>query len=414
MDRTKLSGSKGLAIRLDNAQEAYKPGDIISGHVFRQVPVLVGEKDVTVTLRFGGHSYVHMYGWLDNTPESDVEREATFELIDPTHSTQTLHKGPLGIPRTIPGLSDDALEDGAILDSAGKWWPFTVVVPRHTSASATIDDMFHQQGLRKDESVPEYVNIDEDRMATAIALLPSTTVCGTGKPGFGVVGLNLSGCVDYFIEARLVSGRSNNKPMALMSLKVTPATEPIPSVLLSSAHRCSQTLKFTSSRLSKEALAVLFEINTSAVCSLQGETPLSLVVSASCPTPPAKPLDIAFKSLTITVEETASLWAGPDYMSRGEDSYTAVYRPQQFTPETPGRLIMPINRGAVPVDLGQLFDVRLDKVVKVCQNPGNHSRLLPDFATYNIKLSHKLVWDINVAVDGISRVLAGKAPIVIT
>jgi hypothetical protein len=413
MGQPKPTSSKGLAIRIDNEQEVYRPGDVISGHVYRQVPIIVGERDVTVTVRFGGRSVVSMSGWLDNTSDNYAEREATFEIIDPNTTLQTLHKGPLNIPRTAPGLPSDAPD--APDKGDGKWWPFSVTIPAQTSAESTIDDMFYRKGLDRSESTPEYIPADKNRKATAQDLLPSLRMSGTGAPGYGVPGLGLSGRVYYFIEATLVSGGSNNRPVSLVIVHLDP--NPAASVTTPNIHHSNQTLSLSFGRILKTNLDVSFQISTPTVYSLREDAPLSLSISATWPTDgsaqkfpstlPQRP-DITVESFSVVVEQIDKFWAGPDYLSRGEEFCITAYKPRASTAELPDRVMIPHGSAEQALDLGRLFNIKLGAVIEMNGKTEEISQLHASFATYNLKRSYRLAWDVGVKVKGIVKTISGK------
>lgn len=104
-------GTKDLAILITNPQPAYAPGDTITGLAFRQVPVLIGAHDVTITIRLRGEAEVKITQWSDHFAESQRTYATSFDLFD-SGMEQTVYQGPVDIPRTVEGIASSELGEG--------------------------------------------------------------------------------------------------------------------------------------------------------------------------------------------------------------------------------------------------------------------------------------------------------------
>ncbi|KUL83787.1 hypothetical protein ZTR_06618 [Talaromyces verruculosus] len=209
--------TKGLAICINNLQPSFKPGNTIIGHVFRQVPVLVGAESVTVTIQLIGQAKTEITEWSDHTGESQRTSTSCFNLIFPDGTTvQTLHRGPLHIPRTVPGLPDDEIEPQSVDEqNIGQSWPFSIIIPSQALAVSG-----HSLGtaVRSDnEAYQQYGSILNKDSGVGSHPLPSSLhiqrrECGPGE--------FLSGYIEYFLEARLASAHSNNTPRAVAPITI--------------------------------------------------------------------------------------------------------------------------------------------------------------------------------------------------
>lgn len=194
MSLERQRATKGLAIHIDNPQKSYNPGETVTGRVFRQVPVLVGADSVKVIIRLIGRSTTKTTVWSDHLGESQRSYTTGTDILDPNDSLLTLHDGPLHIPRTSTSLANDDLDSRGYDEDVGKAWPFTIVIPTHTSASS------EQNG-------------DERQMRR----LPSSSYTERTEIAPGEF---RSGHVQYFLESRLMSVHSNNYPVAVELIKI--------------------------------------------------------------------------------------------------------------------------------------------------------------------------------------------------
>lgn len=209
MAATNPVGRKGLAILISNARLSYKPGDTITGIVFRQVPVLVGEKDVAVTIKFKGKAAVTVTQWSDHTGESQRTYPLAFELFDDLTTIQTLHQGPLEIHRKLEGIADDELGPGGYEEGVGRSWPFAVIVPMQTQevslsfggniSQQPASETFRRLGL----------DVSEDGQGPPQCPPSSNYV---GRREYAPYEF-IHGSLDYCLEARLVSAHSQNSPV---------------------------------------------------------------------------------------------------------------------------------------------------------------------------------------------------------
>ncbi|SPO07195.1 uncharacterized protein DNG_09889 [Cephalotrichum gorgonifer] len=208
------SATKGLAISIDNPHLSYKPGDTITGRVYRQVPVLVGAQDVTVTLQLIGRAKAEIDEWSDHYGESSRKYLSSVEMFPPSNTKQTLHQGPLDIPRTVPGLAYDKLESQEYDESTCRSWPFAMVIPTHASSISGPGKVVQSRtGCQR----LGFVVADKDGNVAERPLPPSTY---KRKREYGS-GEYISGCIEYFLQAHLVSVGSNSKPEAVAPITVT-------------------------------------------------------------------------------------------------------------------------------------------------------------------------------------------------
>lgn len=401
-------GSKGLALYIEHKQKTYKPGDTVSGYVFRHVPVLVGEKDVHVTVHCAGFTRTKMFGWLDNTPEGYEELESTFELLDPADSLTTLHHGPLHITREIEGLAHDPLGDNIQKGSGGTWWPFTITIPSQASASSTI---FRGKQPSSGTVAPQYVSLDGDKApGTTHDLLPSLQMSGVGPPNYGTPGLSLLGSVRYVIRANLVSAYANNNPEASAEICVQP--DPAAArVIKPEMQLSSHAVIIDSSRFWAKDIQISFQVSLPNAYALDDAAPLPLAISAMWPpgyqlrdkkTPPNP--TIMVESFRITLQETRTFWASV----QDELCCRQRFRPLASTARIPEQTTIPFGDKVKPLDFGRLFNVRLDAVVEMDQKTETVSRPPPSFATCNLKRSYRIMWELGVEVKGTSKTLTGE------
>ena len=189
MSREQRRATKGLAIHIDDPQQSYTPEDIITGRVFRQVPVLIGADSVKVTVRLVGRSTIKTTLWSDHFGESQRSYTTVTNILDPSESLITLHDGPLHILRTGTGLADDEINSCNYDEDVGESWPFVIVIPRYASAMSE-----------------QYPGDNEMRP------LPSGSYTRHKEVAPGEF---QSSHIQYFLEARLVSANSNNCPVAV-------------------------------------------------------------------------------------------------------------------------------------------------------------------------------------------------------
>jgi hypothetical protein len=109
---------------IDNPQLSNKPGDTIRGHVFRQVPVLIGAGDVKVTIKLTGSVEAKLTEWSDHMVKSQRSYMSSVHLYTGKDTLQTLHHGPLHIPRTVSGLANEDFEPRGYEEDIGRSWPF--------------------------------------------------------------------------------------------------------------------------------------------------------------------------------------------------------------------------------------------------------------------------------------------------
>ncbi|KAJ6444920.1 Spc97 / Spc98 family protein [Purpureocillium lavendulum] len=203
MPLTKPLATKGLAIYVDNPQATYRPGDTITGHVARQVPVLVGADDVTVEIHLVGTALAKLSEWTDHTGESSSSYTSVFPLLDPAATRLQLHAGPLHIPRTVDGLSIDTLKTPEDRDrTIGRSWPFSLAVPRQTAAGNVPKSRAYIGGL---------VPVDKDGHVASHPL-PSSTYLDRTESGPGSF---RSGFIEYYLDACL-----NNSNLATLPIKI--------------------------------------------------------------------------------------------------------------------------------------------------------------------------------------------------
>lgn len=210
--------TKGLAICINNLQPSYKPGDTIIGRVFRQVPVLVGAESVIITIQLIGQANTKITELSDHTGESQRSSMSCFNLISPDDTTiQTLHRGPLHIPRTVPGLPNDEIELQSYEEGIGQSWPFSIIIP--SQALAGSGHSLATSGRRDDEAFQRYSSIiamNKDGRAGPHPLPSSLYIqrreCSPGE--------FISGYIEYFLEARLISAHSNNTPRAVAPITI--------------------------------------------------------------------------------------------------------------------------------------------------------------------------------------------------
>lgn len=123
--------TKYITVCINNLQPSFKPEDTIIGHVFRQVPVLVGAESVIVRIQLIGQAKIEITEWSDHTGDSQRTSTSCFNLIPPDDTTvQTLHRGPLHIPCTVPGLPDDEIEpQSGDEEHIGQSCHFSIIIP---------------------------------------------------------------------------------------------------------------------------------------------------------------------------------------------------------------------------------------------------------------------------------------------
>ena len=189
MSLEQRKATKGLAIHIDDPQQSYSPGDIITGRAFRQVPVLIGADSVKITIRLVGRSTTKTTVWSDHLGESQRSHTTRTDVLDPDESLLTLNDGPLHISRTDNSLADDELDSRGYDEDVGESWPFTIVIPSYASPS---------WGRKPGED--------------KVCRLPASSYARRTEIAPGEF---RSSHVQYFLEARLVSAHSNNYPVAV-------------------------------------------------------------------------------------------------------------------------------------------------------------------------------------------------------
>lgn len=209
---------KGLAVHIP--QKTYRPGDTITGHVYRQVPVLVGEDNVKVTIALVGCSKLTVTEWSDHTGESQWTWTSHTRFLDPGDTSLTLHQGPLHISRKIPGLAIDHVEpqDPTTIEG-GISWPFEIVIPRQTASKQVHMDKCHNGDVLPDlpSQVKECISRGEGRTVKVGSELPSHAVQSKKEClPFEFV----DGYIHYFVEARLVSEDSRGGTLAWVDVTI--------------------------------------------------------------------------------------------------------------------------------------------------------------------------------------------------
>jgi hypothetical protein len=272
---TSPRGRKGLAMYIENPQPSYKPGDTIRGRLFRQVPVLVGAEDVKVTIKLTGSVRAKLTQWSDHTGESQRSYTSCVHLFTGTDTLQTLHHGPLHIPRIVSGLANDELGPQGYEEDIGQSWPFCVTIPSYTSAS----------WVRGDTNSPapqhSFLPMEEDGHV-AMHPLPSSLGFGHLECGPGEF---LSGGVSYFLEAHLSSVHANRCPWVEVRINIQNHQMATRYSTNTKPH-ISESAVIYGKRFYSKGNEVRFKIETPSTYIVDQRGPLNFVIHAMWPSPP--------------------------------------------------------------------------------------------------------------------------------
>lgn len=393
---------------IENPQPSYKPGDTIRGRVFRQVPVLVGAEDVKVTIELTGSVSAKLTELSDHFGESQRSYTSCVHLFSGTGTLQTLHHGPLHIPRMVSGLANDELGLQGYEEDIGQSWPFCVTIPSHTSAS----------WVREDTKCPSprhgFIPIEEDGRV-AIHPLPSSLGLGRLECGPGAF---LSGGVSYFLKAHLISVHANSRPRVEVQINIqnhqlatrySTNTEP---------HISESTIIY-GKRFHNKGYEVLFKIETPSTYIVDQRGPLNFVIRAMWPSPPnmdkAKPPGkepiIRVNTFIINLVEIIAigvLRSDRDFTERSHRRIYPIHRTTWLGEQDRDQICIPFGLQSESLDLGQTLGIQMHNPRSRCEGGRNAPPLPRGFRTFNIKRTYELAWEIVLDIADENLRLEGR------
>lgn len=436
---TSPAATKGLAIRIDNPQEAYRPGDIIRGRVFRQVPVLDGAQGVKVTIQLVGFTHAVITEWSDPTGESRTCYTSGFEHLGQDDAlVTTLHEGPLHIPRQVEGLAKDAVKASDLDEAEGVNWPFGILVPDQTASNLF---MVHEQHQAHKISASNGVyptpssSVSDERALTYSRIPPTHYTrqkeCGPGQ--------FLDIRVRYFVEAKLEPANAKNQPVAIEPITIGAADPPISAVDSASESTlanvdlryCEKIIPASSSGNER----VLFRIGTPTTYFIKQDFPLNFTINAqwadgeSTKKADERPSHAPGPQVTVSrihvrLVATTTGWSpkfGRDVPGPARAPATASYSDTVpfhcgSTPETArsSDIHVPFGQDVASVDIGGMLNIR-PSVAGSSTSDGDISRAMPpSLVGNNAMRTYQLEWELELDIDGEAGELAGNEDIWVT
>ncbi|KAJ5182389.1 hypothetical protein N7492_000005 [Penicillium capsulatum] len=412
MPPTSLESSPKLKIVLETG-DAFASGDIISGHVLRQSPIVDPNTSISLRLCARSRSYTAVGGM------GRQEFVSTFNLLDSSRQVLQIHRGPIHIPPNSP-------------DSDYGRWPFAITLPKHPDFAS----------LKKDNEDEKTFLPFED--IASKELPPSFSVnTGRGTP-------HTDAFVEYYLEATmqcngaqkhtLMSRKKDREFQAILPLQIRADLPSMSRADFSTQHRAEPKQRLVSQRLvlgvdsrlgvgqhirkmvkSSQVPGYSFSLQLDFATLLQignpNPIPLQLlantvwadtsdILQQMLPTILVKQFKLTllstalctsrrFKTLRVSglegfpVKSTSTL---VDY------TWTSGPKPASYAngtkPKAPSNipLIVPQD-DPTPLDLGVALSIRPPK-------SSSGTSTYPTFTTCNIKVTHAIEWSITLSIAG--------------
>ncbi|KAJ5658244.1 uncharacterized protein N7484_001893 [Penicillium longicatenatum] len=407
MPRTTLKRSPELKIVLDNGT-TFIPGETIHGHVLQKPPL---STNISVSICFHAKAEVTM-----NFSSGMTHRKYTscFYLFGGLGGLPKIQLDPIEVPPNNPECTK---------------WPFSITIPTHP-----------------DLSFMKRNNVDE-RSYLALGDAPSQELPPTFYIRAPSLGRVIEACVDYYLEATLVSNCKNRFPLiGKKDYKEFKATQPLCVQLISSPtpitdfetkHRSEYRERFVSQRLmigkdSKLSVGQKMEkmLGSSKVPVYSFSLQLDFATVLQIGNPNTIPLRLGVNTILketsevlhnkipdIVLEQfTLTLLSTTHYTSKRLRSTStskipelqdtsslilAVYpcmHGQQKSGQTiaiPSTeiIVVPRDSTSPPIDLGIALGVKTPMSSRAVE-------IYPTFTTYNIKHEHFLEWELTLACAG--------------
>ncbi|CVL02486.1 uncharacterized protein FMAN_00015 [Fusarium mangiferae] len=400
MPQTGPSMSSALGIRLEGNQNSYSPGDTIIGCVYRQSPIVSPDSSVTISLSGRAKSKIVIHRAETNNAASYRGR---FNLIPESACSQKIFQGPLHI------------------ESGGdeQTWPFAITLPKH------VDPKDLQGGRQEHSYLP---------LGATDHVLPSTyTLRALGET---------EGFVEYFVKATLrVTGKghidtteavlpfnvinlSPDPPIADFGLKGSRSRQTMSSyrlvpgmenVKLSFSQKIKQS--FSASSVPEFAYNLLVDVPT--VIQLENPTPipfkLRVVPDLSATSEILKEIPQKVKLISVSmriVSSTEVICEGTLFSQTNEKREEIDLCVESALNRIQDDIYIPCTDEGPPLDIGAMLGLRLEQLRPgTPHRPSNLVKLNPTFATYNIRLSHRLTWKVIGTIAGERFSALGAVPI---
>ncbi|KAJ4138425.1 hypothetical protein NW768_002256 [Fusarium equiseti] len=386
MEQVTIQEVEGLDIHLD--KDAYFPGETMSGVVYRWEPIDTRSAIVMVCIH--GHSRV-MFEPLGSSEKS----YSCFDLVRTCQDNPgILCRGPLRI------------KDGKV-----KYWRFSFIVPS-----------FADPRENEQISSPSYMPV-----GTADHQLPPSYALQK----YGVV----TACVEYHVCAKLIYpdlAERTHVVHAIHPFKLVHRS-PLPPITYSAVKRWRHPKSIRSPRLipgAKSHLAkrflgrvgdpefkfdILFELPSTIQLDNPAPVPLRLLVDPNWEESDKRlggmPQKIKLVSIELLLETHTKF-----ILREGEREFTTELNLDlaKAIRRLRSDINIPCTSSWEPVDIGELINLRLELINEPgFPKPSYLAEITPSFRTYNMTVTHKLAWKIQVKIAGEAFVVGGKADVLI-
>jgi hypothetical protein len=416
MPRTTTQATPRLEILLDGPPEqTFHPGSTITGSIVRAAPVVSSRAHLTIQLV--GRSKTKIV--IQRGQAGPAQYRGRYAFFDPSATTQRLLDGPVHVPA----------------DGSSRAWAFSVTVP------AGLDPAAAAAGNSQKMSYLSLARQDVGRM-----VLPP--VYATRGMGGVLYAMSWEGFVEYFLCAKLafepLSGRQTVDEAKVLLNFWTP---PSPEQLVRAANLRQEhifcrvaTYRLVEGDLSSLSLQQRAQelFHSSSVptfaFSLQVEHPTVLQIGSPEPIPfrimvlPDRDQtsnSIRDTAPTVTLTGIAfEITARTDLLCAGTLGPHSAEQKRRFDfadvpaalAAQPAPLVVPSSSSSsdtTPLDLGPLLGLAMASApaVRAGVLSSRRVRLCPSFATFNIRHTHKLKWELKLTVAGGSAAVARSVPV---
>jgi hypothetical protein len=375
---------------------AFWPGDIITGTISRQAPIVAPNAMVTVLLLGRVKTKIVKEHHTEEGRRIEQHRGRWFLMDD--YTIQTLHQGPVHLP---PG--QDCLS-----------WPFSITLPTHADVSLLTRDHFEAESYLRLDNVADHG-------------LPGTFFSSS----IGWTGTGSECYVEYYLESSLLyhHGSSHENCKATFPIYVQhPQWGPLSHELhqrtfqhkihtqrlLPGMEHAELSFKQKTQKLFGSSKVPTFTFNVKVSCprevQLENPSPFSLVIEISpdpnkiSPNIRDTPQKIQLDCIEMVLKSTTDLTAPVGHLFKGVDEEEHKCHYDLGLPAMFRRLEKPIvfeiTKESEQVDIGALFQL-------VFHPDGLHSgsnrvkcvdTIYPDFITYNIKHVYSIEWEFSFTV----------------
>lgn len=388
MPQTSRVSNTVLGIQLEGNQLAYGPGDTIIGRVYRKNPIVAPNAQIAISLHGRAKSKLEV-----SRGNSNNTYRGRFTLVNPRKHSQVIFKGPLHISK-----SGDAQE-----------WPFAVTIPTYCEPVRGQFDTFlpsDAEALAQEKLPPSY----------------SGSANGGGTEGF----------VEYFVQADLrywgAKDSHNHTSTYPFYLRQYLPDPPIADFMLK---RLQYNRAVTSQRLvpgmedaeltKSQKMKKFFGTSSvpSMVFSLEVETPT--VIQLENPnTLPFRlrivpwwdktsevirdvPQKFKLTHFVLKLGQVGHIKCDGTF-STHDDSFNnkMTYNLNSLIRKHKTPIEVPCTDEWSPLDIGELLGLRFghNGVTDRKPWPVGTGRLAPSFRTYNIRVIHRLSWELKFEVAG--------------